>query len=79
MNTDLKRLLRRRGKKQIPARNILLAATICAALLATSAQAQFQWSKRVASISRLPNDGPGIGMTLDSQGKGSPIRAGVKP
>src|ERR1039458_1387204 len=60
---------RRRAKKQIPLGvNILLAATICIALLAPSAHAEFQWAKRIASTASLPGGGgPGIGLTLDSQ------------
>jgi hypothetical protein len=47
--------------------HILLAATLGAALLASSAQAQFHWAKRIASTA-IPDTELSIGMTLDSQG-----------
>ena len=50
---------------QIRFSKVLLSATICVALLATSAQAQFLWSKRVASTVNQDNE-LAIGMTLDS-------------
>ena len=45
----------------------LLATIIYVALLAPSAQAQFQWAKRIASASTWPS-GPGAGMSLDANG-----------
>jgi hypothetical protein len=53
-------------KKEISCRNVFLAATICVALLGTPAQAQFLWSKRIASTTN--KDEESIGMALDSQG-----------
>src|ERR1019366_3506626 len=45
-------------KRQIPlGGNILLAATICAILVALSAQAQVQWAKRIASTTSFPGGG----------------------
>ena len=46
---------------------VFLAATICVALLTTSAQAQFQWARRVASTTTWAN-GPVAGMSLDTNG-----------
>ena len=56
-------------KRQIPlGGNILLAATICAFLVAPFAHAQVQWAERIASTTSLPGGGgPLIGLTLDSQ------------
>ena len=46
----------------------ILMATVCVALLTTSAQAQFLWAERVATTTSLPTGGgPTIGLTLDSQ------------
>ena len=45
----------------------ILMAAVYTALLATSAQAQFQWAKRVASTTTWAN-GPAIGMSLDTNG-----------
>src|ERR1035437_3911252 len=54
--------------KQIPCSSVLLAATICVALLGPSAQAQVQWAKRIASTTSLSGGGgPDIGLALDSQ------------
>lgn len=53
-------------KKEISCRNVLLAATFCAVLLAVSAQAQIQWAKRIASTVN-PDDELSIGLILDSQ------------
>src|ERR1017187_2055984 len=55
-------------KKLIPFWEISLATTIFAALLAPSAQAQFQWDKRIASAASWPEGEPNIGMTLDTNG-----------
>ena len=46
---------------------VLLGVAACAALLATSAQGQFQWAKRVASTMNQVDE-LSIGMALDSQG-----------
>src|ERR1035441_4155282 len=56
-------------KRQIPlGGNILLAATICAILVAPFAHAQVQWAERIASTTSLPGGGgPLIWLTLDSQ------------
>ncbi len=56
---------RRQYKKQIPCISVLLAAIICAALLAPCAQAQFLWATRVASTTTWAN-GPVAGMSLDT-------------
>src|ERR1035441_1792586 len=49
--------------------NILLAATICAILVAPSALAQVLWAERLASTTSLPAaGGPMIGLTLDTNG-----------
>src|ERR1035438_10014267 len=37
-------------------------------MLAASAQAQFQWAKRIASGSTLPSGVPDIGLCLDTSG-----------
>ena len=60
--SDMKRRMR------IPfGSSILLAATICIALLAASVQAQVQWAKRIASSTTFP-EGPHVGMSLDTNG-----------
>ena len=56
------------GQKHAPFTKGLMAAAVCAALLGTSAQAQFQWAKRIASTTTLPSNEPDLGMSLDSQG-----------
>ena len=57
------------AKRQIPCgSNILLAATVCAAMVTSPVQAQFQWAKRIASTTSLPGGEPDVGTTLDSQG-----------
>ena len=56
------------GQKRVPFTKSLMAAAVCVALLATSAQAQFQWAKRIASSSSLPSGDPDIGMCLDTNG-----------
>jgi hypothetical protein len=48
--------------------NSIIMATICAAFLAASAQAQVQWAKRTASVASLPEGEANIGMTLDTNG-----------
>ena len=54
-------------KRQTPSgSNVLLAATVCFSLLALSAQAQFQWAKRIASTINTDTE-LSSGMTLDSQ------------
>ena len=45
---------------------LALLTTICVALLATSAQAQFLWAKRVASTTAGPSTDLAIGMALDT-------------
>ena len=45
----------------------ILVTAIYAALLVPSAQAQFQWAKRVASTKVWAN-GPAAGMSLDTNG-----------
>ncbi len=52
----------------IPFHKVLLAAAVCAALLAASAQAQIQWAKRIASVVSWPEGECNIGMTLDTNG-----------
>ena len=52
---------------QSPFGRVVFASAICATLLASSAQAAFQWSKRVASTTNDDFE-PAIGMTLDTNG-----------
>ena len=59
---------RRRAQKQTSLEgSILLAATVCTALLAPPAQAQVLWAKRIASSATFPK-GPNFGMCLDTNG-----------
>src|ERR1039458_1527341 len=59
---------RRRAQKQTSLEgSILLAATVCTALLAPPAQAQVLWAKRIASSATFP-EGPNFGMCLDTNG-----------
>jgi hypothetical protein len=67
VSTPPNRQDRVRVGKQFPFGNILLATTIFVAMLASAAQAQFQWSKRTASIINMDNE-LSIGMTLDTNG-----------
>jgi hypothetical protein len=46
----------------------LLATIIYVALAATSAQAQFLWSERIASTTSWPEGEPNIGLSLDTNG-----------
>ena len=52
----------------IPFRKVLLTAAVCAALLATSAHAQVQWAKRIASAAGQPEGEEQFGMILDTNG-----------
>jgi hypothetical protein len=48
--------------------NSIIMATVCAAFLAASAQAQVQWAKRIASAASWPEGECNIGLTLDTNG-----------
>jgi PKD repeat protein len=52
--------------KHLTVRAVILNTIICAALLASSAQAQFQWINRIASVNNWIEDEPNIGMALDT-------------
>ena len=52
--------------KHLTVRAIILNTIICAALLASSAQAQFVLSERIAGIADWPEDEPDIGLALDT-------------
>ena len=53
-------------KKQISARQVLLAALLCLALSAPFARAQFQWADHIATSTALPDNELEIGLALDS-------------